>query len=332
MLISSIANRVKTQRGFTLAELLLAGALSATFFTAAAIAYQAITYNGKHYQSLSKLTIDPPAGTPLAGALANFYPLFSGTVIDAYTAPSYGRAAAAATVYDRFWEDVEKASAVFCLSRNGNLNSTAIRPTAITIPSSVRGVEIDTPANFQSLVLEPGFVDASSIYTAFRNVSPIASSVHMGGTVFILQPYDQADEVSVRAIYEIDLLEISSPAGVYASVRRYVGTVLSDYYDVFYHEASVADFGPIFVVFERDGRSTFSETSTDPHGVTIDAYKRAKRHPFFFMWWPDPSMMLGKDGKDLDADSVPSGDVRSGYFRMTARSGLMFTVPLFPPH
>lgn len=330
-----LQRRPSKKRGFTLPELLVAGAMSAAFFTAAALSYQTISYNQKHYQSLVSITINP--GGDLSGMVGNFYPNLTGqTAMNVFSAPSYGRASAAHNVYDRFWEDMEKASAVFSLSRNGRLNT--IRPVSITFPSGVVASEVDTNSAFLQNVLIPAYPGtAGSIYTNYRNVAPVpagADPVHGGGTVYVLQPYDVADQLGVRAIYEVDLVKLTAPAGVYASVRRYVNVSgaaqLSDYYDVFYSEAKVSDFGPLFVAFEKDGRRAYPENATDAYGVTYDRYKVAPTSPFFMMFWPDPAFILGRDGKDLDAVSLSSGDVRSGYYTMGAKTGLISVVPLFP--
>ena len=326
--------------GFTLPELLVAGAMSAAFFTSAALVYQSITHNQKHHQTVVSITIDHTG--KLKSALNNFYPSLtkSQKKLQVYAAPSYGRAAASGNVYDRFWEDVEKSSAVFCHIRHGQLNT--IRPSVIDFPSGTLGTDIDNPTEFLEKVLKPTFKgnrnNASTIYGSFRTAAPLPTGpdpLHAGGTVYVIQPINSATQIGVRATYEVDLIKTNSPEGVYASVRRYVnlGTnraQLSDYYDVFYHEAEVADFGPLFVAFEREGRLTVSE-GNDVYGVPIDSYKIAKNHPFFLMWWPDPALMLGKNGEDLDGASLPvASDRRTSYFRMTAKSSLMFTVPLFP--
>lgn len=313
----------------------MAGAMSAAFMAAAALSYQAVTYNRKHYQSLVPVTINP--GGDLSGTMGNFYPNLAGqTLINAFSSPSYGRAAAAQTVYDRFWDDMEKASGIFALSRNGRLNT--IRPSAVTFPAGATAMDIDSHSAFLQSVLVPTFPGtAASIYTDYRNVSPIPSGedpLHMGGSIFVIQPYDVADQLGVRAIYELDLLRTTSPNGVYASVRRYVnvdgGPQLSDYYDIFYPDAKVIDFGPLFVAFEKDSRRALPESATDGYSVAIDSYKVSPRVPFFFMWWPDPAFSLGKDGSDLNGVTLSAGDVRTSYFTMGAKTGFMGVVPMYP--
>ncbi|MDB4808826.1 hypothetical protein OAG85_02740 [Verrucomicrobiales bacterium] len=338
----------RSLKGFTLPEVLVAGAMSAAFMTAAALSFQAVTYNQQRYQGLVSVTVNPGGG--LAGAVGNFYPNLTGQpILNVYGSPAYGRAAAAQNVYDRFWEDVEKASAVFCLSRNGQLNvagtppGNLMRPKELPFPVGLTFTDVDSHSAFLLDVLIPYNSAASTIYTDYRNVSPIplgADPIHVGGSVYVIQPYDITGELGVRAIYEIDLIKISSPVGVYASVRRYVknviaGSDLSDYYDVFYEDAKVTDFGPLFVAFEKSSRLALPETATadeDSYGVTADAYKVGPRAPFTFMWWPDPALMLGKDGGELvgNAAALSAGDVRASYYEMGAKTSLMSVVPIFP--
>ena len=110
---------------------------------------------------------------------------------------------------------------------------------------------------------------------------------------------------------------------------------MSDYYDVFYEDAKVTDFGPLFVAFEKSSRLALPESATadeDSYGVTADAYKVGPRAPFTFMWWPDPALMLGKDGGELvgNAADLSAGDVRASYYEMGAKTSLMSVVPIFP--
>ena len=200
----------------------------------------------------------------------------------------------------------------------------------MTFPVGTLASEIDSQSAFlQTIIGTPG----ASIYTDFRNVSPVPSGSdpgHLGGSIYMLQPHDVADQLGVRAIYEIDLLEITETPGVFASVRRYVGAARTVSYHVFYSEASVSDFGPLFVVFEKSSRLAYPETSLDAYGVTLDSYKVGPRGPFFMMWWPDPAFILGKDGVNAAA-TVPTGDVKSAYHTMGAKTGMMGVVPFFPP-
>jgi hypothetical protein len=48
------------------------------------------------------------------------------------------------------------------------------------------------------------------------------------------------------------------------------------------------------------------------------------------MWWPDPALVLGKDGGELNAASLPAGDVRASYYEMGAKTSMMSVVPIFP--
>ena len=96
----------RARKGFTLPELLVAGAMSAAFMTAAALSFQAVTYNQQRYQGLVSVRVDPGGG--LAGAVGNFYPNLTGqTLLNVYGSPAYGRAAVAQNVYDHFLVEVE---------------------------------------------------------------------------------------------------------------------------------------------------------------------------------------------------------------------------------
>ncbi|NCF91140.1 MAG: prepilin-type N-terminal cleavage/methylation domain-containing protein, partial [Verrucomicrobiaceae bacterium] len=87
----------RSLKGFTLPEVLVAGAMSAAFMTAAALSFQAVTYNQQRYQGLVSVTVNSGGG--LAGAVGNFYPNLTGqTILNVYGSPAYGRAAAAQNV------------------------------------------------------------------------------------------------------------------------------------------------------------------------------------------------------------------------------------------
>lgn len=291
--------------GFTLPELLVAGVLAASFFTAAALIYQNITANRNHVHSYQEVVF------PSTNLLDNYYGLVQNRIF-AYGAPSYGRAAMAEGLRDRFWEDVERASGVFCLSRVSQEND--IHPTEVVLPLSTRGTDIDTHGAFLELLIDSD-PSAALTFTAFRNLCTTPS-----GSVFIVQPSLVEDRLSIRAIYDIDLVEPSSPSGVYASVRRYVGGTLTNYYDTFFADVSAASFGPLFTVFEKESRLNYPETSADK-------FKVAKDMPFFFMWWPDPALPAWNETAGF---TLSDSDPRSGYLDMGVRTGLFFTVPVYP--
>lgn len=295
----------RKRSGFTLPELLVAGVLAASFFTAAAMIYQNITSNRDHVHSYQEVVF------PSTNLLNNYYGLVQDRIF-AYGAPSYGRAAMAEGLRDRFWEDVERASGVFCLARSTQENE--IHPTDVIVPLTSNAAEIDTHEAFLQLLIDTD-ANAALTFSSFRNLSTARS-----GSVFIVQPDLAEDRIGVRAIYDIDLVVPSSPPGVYASVRRYVGTTLTNYYDTFYPDVSPESFGPLFAVFEKRSRLNYPELSADK-------FKAAKDAPFFFMWWPDPALPAWGE---ISGFTVPDDDPRSGYVHMSVRTGLFFTVPVYP--
>ncbi|MEM7145503.1 MAG: prepilin-type N-terminal cleavage/methylation domain-containing protein [Verrucomicrobiota bacterium] len=298
------SERGRRARGFTLIEILVASALTALTFTAGAMLFQAATANGKR----GAMLVDLNLGTPL---MENFYGL-SQNSISAYVAPHSGRGVFAEEMRERFNEDVAGAVAVFCLGRNG---MNTVRPT--TIPYPATPIRMDTPEAFR-LHLVSQFPEAATIFSSYR-VVPATTN----GTIFIMGPSALPNELLVRAIYEIDLVPHAGPAGTYASVRRYVGTSLTNYYDIFYESGAGALFQPLFVSFEREARAVVTE------GEAIDRFKKAKNYPFYFVWWPDPEAMRLEQ---VATAIYPSSDPREAYGHMGGRTSYMFTVPLFPPH
>jgi prepilin-type N-terminal cleavage/methylation domain-containing protein len=295
---------LRTRLGFSLIELLVAAALAAAVITAAVMIYQSLAASGALRSSYGTVTV--------GAALANFYGTAT-TTIDAYFAPNYGRAAQAEIVRDRFIGDLQRASAVFCLGRNG-LNT--IRPATISVSGSFRGDSQDTPEAFRQL-LAAAIPASATIFTTYRGASAATNA-----SIFILIPASDATTLSVLAVYDIDLTATTSPAGTYASVKRYEAGTLTDYYDVFYPaSAGMIAFSPLVVCFERSGRRALVE------GDSVDRLKQAAERPFYFVWWPDPS------AHTLEAFSAPSyaaSDPRSAYAAMGGRTPFFFAVPMFP--
>ncbi|MEM8954737.1 MAG: prepilin-type N-terminal cleavage/methylation domain-containing protein [Verrucomicrobiota bacterium] len=300
---SSVRRRGR-QGGFTLIEIIVASALTALTFTAGAMLFEAATVNSKR----SSMLVDLNLGTP---TMENFYGLTQGT-ISAYVSPHSGRGVFAEEMRERFNEDLAGSVAVFCLGRN---SVNTVRPT--TIPYPATPIRLDTPEAFR-LHLASEFPQAGTIFVPYR-VVPTTTN----GTIFIMGPSASSDELLVRAIYEIDLVVHGDPAGTYASVRRYVGTSLTNYYDVFYPSNTGALFQPLFVSFERETRAAVSE------GVAIDRFKKAKNYPFYFIWWPDPEAVTLEQ---LATVTYPASDPREAYGHMGGRTSFMFAVPLFPVH
>jgi prepilin-type N-terminal cleavage/methylation domain-containing protein len=315
------AGRLCSRAGFSLIELLVAVAITASVITTAVMIYQNLVASGGARTSYGAVDI----GASL--------PIFYGedvTSLDAYFAPSYGRAAAAELVRDQFIEDLQSASAVFCLGRNV---ANTIHPTEIEVSATLRGSSLDSPNAFRSL-LASAIPASASIFTAYRGASMATNA-----SIFILKPSavpqsasDGQPEVlptlKVLAVYDIDLTPATSLAdpsntGTYVSVKRYQSEVKpTHHYDVFYAASSgTVAFKPLVVCFERSVRRARVE------GNSIDRLKQAAERPFYFIWWPDPA------APTLEAFSEPEysdDDPRASYAAMGGRTAFFFAVPMFP--
>ncbi|HEY8899547.1 MAG TPA: hypothetical protein VIM61_03990, partial [Chthoniobacterales bacterium] len=264
-------------------------------------------------------------GTVTVGpALSTFYG-GSATTVNVYFAPSYGRAAQADVVRDQFVTDVQSAVAVFCLGRN------AVNPfhgAALSLPALIQGTSLDTPDAFRTLLATIVPATAST-FVAYRG-----ASLATNASIFILAPAANSGVLSLFAIYDIDLTPTTSPAGTYASVKRY-GTVtttasdgllgLTDYYDVFYPAppaGTSVPFNPLVVAFERDSRAAIVE------GNAVDRLKIARERPFYFIWWPDPSAHTLESA--IAAPPYTSNDPKASYAAMGGRTAFFFAVPMFP--
>ncbi len=286
--------------GFSLVELVVALAIGVAVITAGVLIFQALGAGTRAGGTYAFVTIGKPAMMNLYGIDA------VGT--DAFVAPNYARRAQADRLRDLFWEDVGRASAVFCLGRD-ELND--LRPTTITVPADFRGQVTDSPEAFRILLAN------AATFVSYRGASGAKNA-----SIFILRPSIGPGELLVQAVYEVDFVEATSPAGTYASVRRYVGAALTDFYDVFYPAgAGAVAFSPVVVAFERLARLGVDE------GTVVDRLKVARDAPFYFLWWPDPAVA------DLNAattEAFDSTDPRAAYAAMGGRTSLFLVVPMFP--
>lgn len=294
--------------GFSLIELLVATALAAAIITTAVMIYQSLAASDALRQGWGTVTVGAP--------LASFYG-GTATTIDASFAPSYGCAAQAEIVRQQFIDDLQHASAVFCLGRNG---VNAIHPSSIPVSATFRGDSLDTPEKFRQF-LATAIPASASTFTAYSGASTATNA-----SIFILVPSATPNAaatppvlptLSVLAVYDIDLTPTTSPAGTYASVIRHVGGTLTDYYDVFYSaSAGTFAFNPLVVCFGRADAN-----SADPFR------QQAAERPFYFVWWPDPA------AHTLEAFSNPDSGAtapRSAYAAMGGRTAFFFVVPMFP--
>ncbi len=234
---------------FTSLELLLAAAIASAVLTVAVLTFQAITARSRNYSSIERVYVGAPR-------LQNFYGTGTDFLDGVYTAPNFARSAQAALVREAFLDDLEKASAVFCLGRDG-LNTN--RPS--TLPTTGFAGLATTPEIFrQSLANAAAFVPYTTTSTA------------ASASIFILGPGLSTGTVSVVAIYEIDLVPLALPAGTYVSVRRYVNGTLDgvNFYDVFYPQdpgAPPFTFSPLITYAPASGN----------------------RPAFYYLCWPDPA-------------------------------------------
>ena len=302
----------RRRRAFSLVEMVVASGISALVFTMGAISYSVIT---------SQQRVSSTYGTVSIGSAAavNYYGKApSVTSIDAYFAPNYGRATTADLMRETFYEDINGASAVYCLPRSG-LNT--VRPSSLSLPTDQDGKSLDTPEKFR-VFLEAAEPLLAGVHAPYEGVETTGAK---NLSVYILHPgyATLAGTLLVTAIYEIDIQSVSDPIGTYCSVRRYSFSILTDVYDVFYpFELGASDFNPLVVNFER---SVCTVSGLDD---AADPYRIAELEPFYFMWWPDPAV------PSLDGDSIVAtyadGDPLGGYGKMGGRTSYMFTFPMFP--
>jgi len=284
----------------------MALAIAAGVITTAVLAYQAAT------QTTSRLGTYGTVQLP-AGVLMNFYGT-GGEYVDAYFAPNYGRVAQAELLRDSLYEDIGHASAVFCLARSLQTTSSQ-RPSILPISANYDARRLDTPAAFQTF-LASSVPATSGVFSSYRGAATAQNL-----SIFILMPSDDPEELAVRAIYEVDFITSSNPSGTYASVRRYEGTVCTDFYDVFYPASlGTVPFLPVAAHFERRARLATTEGDED-------LLKLAANRPFYFVWWPDPAT------PSLESESsstLATSDPRSAYEAMTGRTSLFMVLPMFP--
>jgi len=278
----------------------MAAAIAAVVLTTSVIAFQAISRTGLGQRSDVDVTVPN-------GDLFNLYGLSNNVVVTA-SAPQRGATLAMAeTMRAQFVEDVSTANAVFCLGRN--IRST-VRPSSLSFATNSDGRALASPEAFRQ------FLDPSGLtFTSYRGV---CSATNL--SVFVLNASSAQETLAVRAIYEVDMINASSPAGTYASVRRYEGSDLTHYYHVFY-DGETNTFQPLTVFFERDALPLEGNAS-------IDNYKQAANRTFAFVWWPDPAA-LRLEGPEV-TESFSSAQPRAGYVGMANRTSFFFVVPAFP--
>ena len=294
-------------RGFTLVELLIAAAIGAAVITAAVLGFGVITNLSSETGSVN-VELPGDAASDLYGAGSSF--------ITVGASPNYFQGVQSRQLKDRLVRDAAAGTAVFCLGRNFT-GSPSIRPDKLAVSQN-------TP-DFRTITSPDAFRDAfEDQLGAFPSGQSGALNWARNASVFVLGTLDNvlqsSNNLDVLAIYEIDFVSTTEPAGgTFATVRRFSGSnnaVPTDYYHAFYpDEANGANgFRPLGAFFPR---------ADSGEG---EAFAVATNHPFSFVWWPDP--LVSK----LEGPAVPEGSAVPGsYTNMGDRTGLFFVLPTFPP-
>jgi len=292
----------------------MAAAIAVCVLTVAVIAFRAVSQSANRYGQYTKIHLP-------GGALFTLYGI-NGTELQTWVAPNYGRVAQAELLRETFYEDISRATAVFCLARTGR--DSIVRPTSIDIDQgqypNFDARTLGTPDDFRTFLENNGVADAGFFF-GYRGA---AGRTNL--SIFILQPSTSETALSVRAVYELDMIATEGvPNGTYVSVRRYdnysnQNRAPTDYYDIFYPESDPQDFPVTAVSFELARRLS-------PDDPGYDLFKVAPERPFYFLWWPDPATPV------LANETNPAygnGDPRSAYGAMGSRTSFFLVVPMFP--
>lgn len=296
---------------FSLAELLVAAAIGVVVISAVAIGLAVIS--GASTRG-GRIDVQLPGATHAA-----FYGAEAG-YITMWPNPNYAEAAKARLLRDKLMEDVSVATAVFVLGRSGQ---GGVRPGKVVLQNA--GLDFRdyaTPDAFREFLIENDVAEAEN-FSEDQNgrlETPNATIFVVGGLTSqsMEMPDGEENELEMVAIYELDFVATSNPAGVYASVRRYHpanSEVPTDFYHSFYpnEDNGAGGFRPVAVHFGRQAAG----------GV----YDIAPNHPFTFVWWPDP--LVSK----LGGAAVPAEGglpLRSAYANMGGRTSLFSVLPHFP--
>ncbi len=288
--------------GFTFVELVVAMVIGAGVIMVAVLAYGAIARNGPARRQ---------SNVTLTNAVA-----FYGTatnLIAVSEAPSFAAAAMAESMRERLLNDIATASAVCCLGRN-KPNPSGLRVTNLALPASFDISGMVTPENFRTNLIEP----SQNAYVAYSGATTNSASL----SIYILGYSGNTNNVLVKAIYETDLVSLTNnPPGVYASVRRYVGPMMTDYYHVFY-PGQANNFSPLAAYFDQASLGSSGTPS-------IDRYRQAAGRPFYFVWWPDPARKNLASG--YLPESLTNSNPRWDYSGMAGATSFFFVIPVFPP-
>jgi prepilin-type N-terminal cleavage/methylation domain-containing protein len=292
-------------RAFTLVELLVAAAIGAAVITAAVVGFGVI---GNLSSGTGSVNVRLPGS-----ALSDLYGAGS-SFVTVGANPNYFQGIQARQLKDRLVKDVASGTAVFCLGR-GFRGSPTVRPRSLSVEQGTDFRTVASPDEFRDCF--------SAELGSFPSGQGGALSWAGNASIFVLGTLDNVVEtennLSVVAIYEVDFVPTTEPAGgTFASVRRFSGTnnaVPTDYYHAFYPDEINGNngFRPLAAFFPR--------SASGNGGFAV-----AENYPFSFVWWPDP--LVSK----LEGPAVPStSGVPDSYANMGDRTGLFFVLPTFPP-
>lgn len=324
--------------GFTSLELVIVLALSAVILGGMVVSYGTLVRSQPQVAGLVQV--------PLTEArIRTFYSVADTNYRNTPVSPSLDALAMAEELREKFYEDVQGATAVFCLARADGVDN-AWKPAYIRYTPET-DEELDTPQKFRDHIIRVAGVSASQ-YQSYRNPGTSQTGLPPNASIFILSYSYEASHMRVLAIYDIDMLrfparrdEDAKFLGLHASVKRYAdppgppaGTfyslIYASGYSVFfppsnpaartYNDMADNTFVPLYVTFERSTRLAHRE------GTAVDRFKLAAERPFYFVWWPDPmARHLGPQ-----ANTAPPTLPLQAYNHQGGRTSFMFTVPMFP--
>jgi hypothetical protein len=290
--------------GFTFAELLIVVSIAAAVLIAGVIALQALGQFNLQRSSYEPITLT-------TSVMTNFYGAGASNV-STWSAPMYGHLARVETLRDQYYEDLQKSVAVYCLPRTNRSN---LRTSTLPINSAYAVGTFDfrrlsTPELFRQF-LTNSVTSTASTFTVNAYTAESGSARACNLSVLMLSKPSRAN-LNLYCQYEIDFVRPTSPSGVYASVRRYEGSTVTHYYDVFYPDVTGSaaqnwDYFYVAACFNRAGAPTNGSAANVADG-----------QPFYFVWFPDPAT------RRLPAASI-------GYMNaMRDQTSLLFVTPMFP--
>lgn len=302
--------RIPRNSGLTLVELLVAVAIAAGLMMVAVISFGVLTQTQVRGGRVD-VAINPQTHALFYGSEALYITMGQNA--------NYFQAAQAMQLKDRLMADVDAASAVFCLGRNG---LGGVRPAELTLTNSVDLRTVATPSDFRSLLVGAlgagAEVFAPDQSGALTNTN--ASIFLVAGAAPTVAPTNAVTTLRMVATYEIDFVTTTNPAGTFATVRRYVGggATPTDFYHAFFADEAntVGGFRPLAAFFGRQGSSVGGAFSVAPN------------RPFTFVWWPDPA--AGSLQSRAPVPVSTPGSPREKYGNMSGRTSLFFVLPAFP--